>query len=91
MSGKISGETVRGQTQQTMLNLKAILNAAGASLDDVVKVTAYLSNCAGDWTEFDRSYCEWWSGSPPARTTVGAFLPGILVEIDAIAVVSDQP
>jgi reactive intermediate/imine deaminase len=73
------------QTTQVFENLRACLAAAGCTLDDVVKVNAYLTNL-GQFDVFNRIYAEQFSEPYPARTTVGVKLvDGLLVEIDAVA------
>jgi 2-iminobutanoate/2-iminopropanoate deaminase len=74
---------ISAQTRQTLENLSAVAIAAGASLADAVKVTAYLTRIE-DFAEFDVAYREYFSDPPPARTTVVAGLRGIDVELDAI-------
>ena len=75
---------VRGQTERCLENIKAIVEKAGASLADVVKVTAYLKDMA-TFAEFNEVYSRVFPKPYPARTTVGADLPGgTLVEIDAV-------
>lgn len=80
-------EGVEAQTRQALLNLKAILEAAGASLNNVVRVGVFLQDLK-DFQAMNSVYAEFFPQSPPARTTVQvAALPrGALVEIDAIAV-----
>lgn len=73
------------QVRQTFENLKTILEAAGSGLDRVVKVNAYLTDLTR-FAAFNGVYEEFFGGEPPARTTVGADLLGILVEIDCVAV-----
>jgi 2-iminobutanoate/2-iminopropanoate deaminase len=86
----ISGELVSGsielETERIMLNLSAVLSAAGASLQQIVKTTIYLTNM-GDFAEFNRAYAKHFPSAPPARTTVAvAALPrGARIEIEAIA------
>jgi 2-iminobutanoate/2-iminopropanoate deaminase len=86
-TGQVAGDTIEAQTRQTLENMKAILEAAGASMADVVKVGAHLT----DLSLFDRYnsvYVEYFPEPRPARTTVGSKLLGTyLVEIDAIAYV----
>jgi 2-iminobutanoate/2-iminopropanoate deaminase len=76
--------TIEEETARTLDNIKSIVEAAGASMDDVVKCTAYLS----DINEFDRYnvvYARYFPGIKPARTTVQSVLgKGIKVEIDCI-------
>jgi 2-iminobutanoate/2-iminopropanoate deaminase len=77
---------IGAQTRQAVDNLAAILEAAGATLGDVVKVTAYLADLAM-FEEFNAVYRECFQPPYPARTTVGSQLRGILVELDAIAAI----
>lgn len=83
-SGRITGASVREQVDRTMRNLQLQLEGAGARLDDVVKVQVYLAHIQ-DFDEFNLVYSSFFSTAPPARTTVGAELGDILVEIDAVA------
>ena len=82
----VQGE-IEAQTRQVMRNLGGILEAAGSSLDLVVKTTVYLANL-DDFEVMNRTYGTFFKGDPPARATVQvARLPkGALVEIDAIAI-----
>ena len=76
---------IEAQARRTLENLTACLQAAGCGLGDVLKVTAFL-NDLGDFESYNTVYREFFSEPFPARTTVGASLPGgILVEIEAIA------
>jgi 2-iminobutanoate/2-iminopropanoate deaminase len=70
-------------------NLEAVLNAGGADLGDVVRCGVYLADM-GTFAEMDAAYREFFGDVPPARTTVGAELAGIGVEIDCVAAV-DHP
>lgn len=84
------GETVEEQTEQTLKNVKAALEEAGASMTNVVKCSVFLK----DMTEFrsmNSVYVTFFDNVPPARTTVGAPLssPKMRVEIDAIAYVPE--
>jgi 2-iminobutanoate/2-iminopropanoate deaminase len=72
------------QVRQTLRNVQVILEAAGSSLDDVVKVNAYVTDLTR-FQEFNEVYGEFFQHDPPARTTVGASLLGFLVEVDCIA------
>lgn len=75
---------VRGQTERCLENIKAIVETAGATLANVVKVNAYLKDMA-TFAEFNEVYARYFPKPFPARTTVGADLPGgTLVEIDAL-------
>ena len=74
------------QVRQTFENLSTILEAAGSGLGEVVKVNAYLTDLTR-FSQFNGVYEEFFAQDPPARTTVGADLLGILVEVDCVAVV----
>ena len=86
-----SGEMVAGgvvaETERVMENLRAVLGAAGASFDNVVRATIYLIDL-GDFASVNEVYAKHFTAPFPARATVGvAALPrGAKVEIDAIAV-----
>jgi 2-iminobutanoate/2-iminopropanoate deaminase len=86
-----SGELVPGgievETRQTIENLKTILEAAGSSLEKVIKTTVYLKNM-GDFAAMNAVYAEYFGKESPARTTIqAAALPkNAMVEIEAIAV-----
>ncbi len=83
-TGRISGNTIEDQAELTLRNLQAVLDAAGASLADVVKVNVHLSDIR-DFEAFDRTYRQFFEKPFPARTTVSSMLKGILIEIDSIA------
>ena len=74
------------QVRQTLKNVRTILEAAGSSLDEVVKVNAYVTDLTR-FQEFNEVYKEFFKNDPPARTTVAAALLGMLVEVDCIATV----
>ena len=86
-SGDICGANIEEQTPRTLGNIKSILEAAGATMADVVKVTAHLSDISL-FERYNRVYASYFPDPKPARTTVGSQLLGILVEIDAIAYAS---
>ena len=88
-TGKVVGETIEEQTERVLENIKAILAAGGASMADVVKVTAHLSDLAL-FERYNKVYARYFPDPKPTRTTVGSQLLGILVEIDAIAYVGGK-
>jgi len=76
---------VARQVERALLNIKAILEAAGSSLDRVVKVTAFLAS-PELYAEFNEAYSRFFGGDPPARSVAFCSLPkGALVEVEAIA------
>jgi reactive intermediate/imine deaminase len=83
----VGGTDIVEQTRATLDNLKLALEAAGASIADVIKVTVFLTDFA-NYKGFNRAFDEYFADNPPARATVRADLviPALLVEIDAIAV-----
>ena len=85
-TGKILGESIEEQTTQVLENIKAILAAGGATLSDVVKVSAHLADLAL-FEDYNKVYVTYFPDPKPTRTTVGSQLLGFLVEIDAIAYV----
>jgi 2-iminobutanoate/2-iminopropanoate deaminase len=81
-------EGVGPQTRQALSNLLASLGASGATSDDVISVRVFLTD-TGQFDEMNAVYREFFTEPYPARTTVYVGLPdGLLVEIDALAVVS---
>jgi 2-iminobutanoate/2-iminopropanoate deaminase len=85
-TGDVVGETIEAQTDRTLENVAAILNAADASLDDVVKTTVFVQDM-DDYGAVNERYGEYMSEPYPARSAVEiADLPiDIDVEIEAIA------
>lgn len=85
-TGKIRGDSIEEQVELTLQNVRRVLQAAGATPDDVVKVTAYLSTL-DHFDRYNTVYGRFFTDPRPARTTVEAKLwGGILVEIDVIAI-----
>ena len=80
----VGGDDVAAQARQTLANLRGVLEAAGASLRDVVSVSVHLAH-VDDWGAFDAVYRETFQAPFPTRTVVGAALRGILVEVTAVA------
>ncbi|HSL69176.1 MAG TPA: Rid family hydrolase [Longimicrobiales bacterium] len=83
-TGRVVGATVAEQTRFVIEKLGRTLFAAGASLSDVVVVNAYLADI-GAWDEFNAAYRAGFAPPYPTRTTVGAQLHGVLVELSATA------
>lgn len=88
-SGKMVSYDIRVQTRAVLENLKAVLEEAGSSLDDVIDVTTYLLSM-DDFDSYNEVYAQYFSENKPARTTVGvASLPGNnAIEMKAVALVS---
>lgn len=89
--GKLIGAgDIRAQTRQAMENIRAILEEGGASLSDVMKVNIFIA-AGADKEGMNEVYAEYFPEDPPARTAVTAGLssPEILIEIEAVAIVSD--
>ena len=84
-SGQVEAETIEGQTEQICKNLVAVLEAAGTSIDKVVKTTCFLSDMA-DFAAFNEVYGRYFT-SKPARSCVAAKqLPkNVLAEVEVIA------
>jgi len=85
-TGKLVTGSIADETERVIDNLRAVLSAAGATLDNVVKTTVYLTNMS-DFAAFNQVYARHFTKDPPARTTVAvAALPlGAHVEVEAIA------
>lgn len=85
-TGELVGGGIREQTKRVLDNIKAILEAAGCSLRDVVSVTAYLRDLS-HFNEFNEVYSEYFSENKPARTTVqvSALPRNSLVEVAVVA------
>ena len=85
-TGKIVAGDIKAQTERVLTNLSAVLGAAGSSMDRAVKVTVFLKDM-GDFKAMNEVYAQFFTGTPPARTTVQAVLPAdALLEVDVVAV-----
>jgi len=92
VSGELVGDNIERQTEQTIDNISAILEADGASLRDVVKVDVHLSDTSL-FARYNAVYARKFSQPYPVRTTVGSNLghtPGMLIEIDCIAYIATK-
>ncbi len=85
-TGQLTGIDIERQTMQTLANVKAIVEASGLSLMDVVKVSIFLRNM-NDFKKMNETYKTFFPENPPARTTIEAKLPlpDMLIEIDVVA------
>jgi 2-iminobutanoate/2-iminopropanoate deaminase len=88
---QLVGEDVATQTRQALRNLATGLAAVGGTLADVCYVTAFLEHIDRDFAAYNAAYAESFPVDPPARATVQAHIAGegLLVEIQAIAVLGD--
>ncbi|MDR2741059.1 MAG: RidA family protein [Treponema sp.] len=84
-TGEVAGTTIAEQTERVVKNLKAVLEAAGSSLEKVVKTTCFLADM-GDFAAFNEVYAKYFTGKPARSTVAVKQLPrNVLVEIEAIA------
>lgn len=81
-TGQFAGDTIQDQTRQALANCEAILQAGGASLDDVVEVGVLLTS-PSDFAGMNEEYARWFPQDPPTRyaAKLGAEAPGLLVSI----------
>jgi 2-iminobutanoate/2-iminopropanoate deaminase len=84
----IQDTSIKAQTRRVLQNLLAIVESSGGTAQNVVKTTVFLRNM-GDFAEMNAVYSEFFTGAPPARSTIeAARLPrDVSVEIDCIAVI----
>ena len=89
-TGQFVAGGIAEQTERVLKNLQAVLEAAGSSLDQVVKTTVFLADMK-EFTGMNEVYATFFSGALPARATVAAAgLPrDASVEIEAVALVSE--
>ena len=83
----IEDKSIAAQTRRVLLNLQAVVSAAGGSMENIVKTTVYLKNMS-DFAEMNSVYAEFFQSAPPARATVEvARLPrDVSIEVDCVAV-----
>ncbi len=89
-NGTVDGGSVASQTERVLKNLRGIIEAAGGSIDNVVKTTVYMVDLAC-FAEMNGIYKTFFGNVPPARATVqvSALPAGVSLEIDAIACIPD--
>ncbi len=84
-SGEVEAADIVGQTNQVCKNLKAVLEAAGSSLDQVIKTTCFLADM-GDFAAFNEVYGQYFTEKPARSCVAVKQLPkNVLVEVEAIA------
>jgi 2-iminobutanoate/2-iminopropanoate deaminase len=86
-TGEVKRGSIEEETLLTLEHIRKIVEAAGGTVEDIVKCTVHLSDI-NDFERYDAAYGSFFTGIRPARTTVQSVLSdGIKVEIDAIAVI----
>ncbi len=90
-TGQIVEAGIEAQTSQVLRNLQAVVEAAGSTLDNVVKVTVFITDIA-HWAAVNSVYSHFFPSASPARTVVAvdSLHYGALIEIDAIAVIGTE-
>ncbi len=84
-TGNVEATDIAGQTRQVMENLKAVLEAAGSSMEKAVKTMCFLSDM-GNFAAFNEIYAEYFTGKPSRSCIAAAALPkAVLVEVEVIA------
>jgi 2-iminobutanoate/2-iminopropanoate deaminase len=85
-TGAITGDTIQEQTRQCLVNVSAILEAAGSSVDRIVSATVVLAD-ESDFAGMNEEWLRWFPSDPPARqgAKLPARIPGLKVSIAAIA------
>lgn len=89
-TGQVVEGGIEAQTERVLENLKGLLEACGATLADVLKVTVYLRDL-GEFARMNEVFARYFAEDPPARATIeAARLPrDVRIEVDAIAAVPD--
>ena len=86
-SGNVEATTIEGQTEQVMKNLKAVLEAAGSSLDNAVKTVCFLADM-NDFSKFNEIYGTYFTTKPARSCVAVKTLPkNVLCEVEVIATV----
>ena len=91
--GRLAGYDIEAQCRQVFANVRAVLEASGARWEDLVDVTVFLTDMAGDFAAYNRVYAEFFPdpATAPCRTTLGitALPTPIAIELKCIAVLKD--
>ncbi|KTG29738.1 Rid family detoxifying hydrolase [Haloferax profundi] len=87
----LDDEDIATQTKQSLDNVMAILDEAGADASDVLKTTVFLADI-DDFSEMNETYATYFDDQPPARSAVevGNLPKGVGVEIEAVAIVDEE-
>ena len=86
---QVVGTTIEEQAIRALENIKAILEAGGATMADVVKATVYLADMSL-FPRFNEIYARYFADPKPVRTTVHSQLSSILILIDVVACIGDR-
>ncbi len=88
-TGNLAGDTIQDQARQALTNCAAILQAGGASLEDVIEVGVLLTNPA-DFAALNEEYGRWFPSEPPTRyvAKLGVELPGLLISVRMTAFIT---
>ena len=86
VTGEVVGTTMKEQAEQTLANLKAVLDAAGLSISDIAKTTVFVTNL-DDFDAFNAVYAAFMGSHRPARVLVEVsnIAHGCLLEMDAVS------
>jgi 2-iminobutanoate/2-iminopropanoate deaminase len=86
VTGAIVGSTIQEQTRQCLINIQAILDEAGSSLDKLVSVTVVLAD-EHDFSGMNEEWLKWFPSHPPARqgAKLPVRIPGLKISIAAVA------
>ena len=90
-AGEIISYDIDAQCRSVFENVRAIVEDAGSSWDNIVDVTAFLTNMKADFAAYNRVYAEYFADNRPCRTTVevGALPTPIAIELKVIAIIED--
>lgn len=84
-TGVVESDNISGQTEQSCKNVKALLEAAGSSIDKVIKTVCFLADI-NDFAAFNKVYAQYFTSSPARSCVAVKDIPkGCLVEIEAVA------
>ena len=90
-AGGNAAEGCEAQSRQVMANIRGVVEAAGGRMEDVAKITCFLTNMA-DYPAYAKVRLETWPANPPASSTVGVSAlvrPELVVEVEAIVRLPD--
>ena len=89
-TGTLVEGPIEDQTRRVLDNIRAVLDAAGTGLENVVKMTVFMTDL-GDFKRMNAVYAEYFPGKPPARSAVqvGALPVGAVIEMEAVALIGE--